>query len=102
MGFVMNYEEKLSFCTNNKKDMFRQMKNNPKIEICAAANGKWLRICGRVGFNPSKAAKEKALKMAPPLEKMYSADDGIFEIFHFDEATAVFSDMQGGRKEIKI
>jgi uncharacterized pyridoxamine 5'-phosphate oxidase family protein len=33
---------------------------------------------------------------------MYSADDGLFEIFHFDEAVAVFSDMQGGSKEVKI
>jgi uncharacterized pyridoxamine 5'-phosphate oxidase family protein len=102
MGFVMNYEGKLSFTTNNKKDMFRQMKNNPKIEICAAANGKWLRIYGGVSFNPSKAAKEKALEIAPVLRGMYSADDGLFEIFHFDEAVAVFSDMQGGRKEVKI
>ncbi|MDR2029213.1 MAG: pyridoxamine 5'-phosphate oxidase family protein, partial [Treponema sp.] len=35
MGFVMEYEGKLSLCTNNRKDMYRQMKENPKIEICA-------------------------------------------------------------------
>jgi uncharacterized pyridoxamine 5'-phosphate oxidase family protein len=103
MGFVMNYEGKLSFCTNNKKEMFAQMKANPRVEICASApDGKWLRICGTIGFNPAGAAKEKALEIAPQLKRMYSVDDGIFEIFHFGNAAAVFSDMQGGRKEVKL
>jgi uncharacterized pyridoxamine 5'-phosphate oxidase family protein len=103
MGFVMNYNGKLSFGTNNKKDMFKQMKANPKIEICASSqDGKWLRIYGSVAFNPDRAAKEKALEIVPSLKNMYSADDGIFEIFHFEKAVAVFSDMQGGKKEITI
>ena len=103
MGFVMNYEGKLSFCTNNKQDMFKQIKANPKIEICASApDGKWLRICGTVAFNPDRAAKEKALEIMPLLKNMYSVDDGIFEIFHFEKAAAVFSDMQGGKKETAI
>jgi len=103
MGFVMIYEGKLSFSTNNKKEMYKQMKANPKIEICASTpDGKWLRICGNAAFNPNKAAKEKALETMPVLKNMYSPDDGIFEIFHFENALAVFSDMQGGKKEVKI
>ena len=103
IGFVMIYEGKLSFCTNNKKDMFKQMKANPKIEICASSpDGKWLRIRGSVGFNSNRAAKEKALEIMPMLKNMYSVDDGIFEIFHFENAHAVFSDMKGGKKELKI
>ncbi|MDR0322279.1 MAG: pyridoxamine 5'-phosphate oxidase family protein [Treponema sp.] len=102
MGFVMVYDGKLCFCTSNKKDMFRQMKNNPKVEVCASKDGKWLRISGKVVFNPDKAAKEKALEVRPNLKNKYSVNDDIFEIFHFESATAVFSDMQGGRKEVKI
>jgi uncharacterized pyridoxamine 5'-phosphate oxidase family protein len=103
MGFVMVYEGKLSFCTNNKKEMFKQMKANPRIEICASTpDGKWLRICGNAVFNSNKAAKEKALEIMPVLKNMYSPDDGIFEIFHFENALAFFSDMQGGKKEVKI
>jgi uncharacterized pyridoxamine 5'-phosphate oxidase family protein len=103
MGFVMSYEGTLSFCTNNKKDMFKQIQANPKIEVCASTpEGKWLRICGTVAFNPDRAAKEQALEIMPYLKSMYSADDGIFEIFHFEKAIAVFSDMQGGKKEVAI
>jgi uncharacterized pyridoxamine 5'-phosphate oxidase family protein len=103
MGFVMEYEGKLSLCTNNRKDMYRQMKENPKIEICASSpEGKTLRVAGTVAFNPARAAKEKALEIMPDLKGLYSPDDGIFEIFYFESGPAVFSDMQGGRREIRI
>lgn len=102
MGFVMIYEGKLSFCTNNKKDMFKQMKANPNIEIGASKDGKWLRVHGKIAFNANKAAKEKALEVMPALKNMYSVDDGIFEIFHFEKGVAVFCDMQGGKKEIDL
>ena len=103
MGFVMIFDGKLSFSTNNKKEMFKQMKANPKIEICACTpDRKWLRISGSIVFNPNRAAKEKALETMPNLKNMYSPDDGIFEIFHFESANAVFSDMKGLKKEVKI
>jgi uncharacterized pyridoxamine 5'-phosphate oxidase family protein len=103
MGFVMEYAGKLSFGTNNKKDMFKQMKANPKIEICAcSADGKTLRVSGPVGFNSEREAKVQALEINPHLKNMYSADDGIFEIFHFEKALAVFSDMQGNKREVRI
>jgi uncharacterized pyridoxamine 5'-phosphate oxidase family protein len=96
LGFVMEYDGKLSFCTNNKKAMFRQMKLNPKVEISAAsADGKTLRITGTVDFNPSRAAREKALEIMPILKNMYSADDGIFEIFYIKKGAAAITDMAG-------
>jgi uncharacterized pyridoxamine 5'-phosphate oxidase family protein len=55
-----------------------------------------------VAFNPSKAAKEKALEISPTLKNRYTADDDAFQIFHFEKAVAVFSDLQGGKKEVKI
>ncbi|AEF81603.1 pyridoxamine 5'-phosphate oxidase family protein [Leadbettera azotonutricia] len=103
MGFVMEYEGKLCFCTNNKKEMYKQMKANPKIEISACGNeGKTLRIAGSVAFNTSREAKVKALEVNPHLKTMYSPDDGIFEVFYFIQGTAVFGDMKGGKKEVKL
>ena len=55
-----------------------------------------------MAFNPDRAAKEKALEIMPYLKNMYSVDDGIFEIFHFEKAIAIFSDMQGGTREVAI
>jgi uncharacterized pyridoxamine 5'-phosphate oxidase family protein len=103
MGFVMDYEGKLSFCTNNKKEMFKQMKANPKVEISAAApDGKTLRITGVVGFNPSMDAKVKALEIMPELKSMYAPGDGVFEVFHIEKGAAVFIETSGEKREITL
>jgi uncharacterized pyridoxamine 5'-phosphate oxidase family protein len=104
MGFVMNYQGKLTLCTSNKKPMYQQMKANPKIEISAISGDmKTLRVFGKVSFVTSKESQEKALEIAPQLKGMYSVGDGLFEIFAFESgSTAVFSDMKGGSREVKL
>jgi uncharacterized pyridoxamine 5'-phosphate oxidase family protein len=103
MGLAMEFEGKLCFGTNNKKEMYKQLKANPKMEIAATLpSGKTLRISGPVSFNTKREAKVAALEIAPFLKRMYGPDDGVFEIFQFDRATAVFSDMTGAAKEIKF
>ncbi|MDR2795663.1 MAG: pyridoxamine 5'-phosphate oxidase family protein [Spirochaetaceae bacterium] len=102
MGVAFDYKGKLSFCTNNTKKLFAQMKANRKVEVCASDGNKWVRVSGTVAFNPERDAKEKALEAAPMLKNIYKVDDGIFEIFHFENAVAVFEDMQGNKKELKL
>ncbi|GHU43275.1 NimC/NimA family protein [Spirochaetia bacterium] len=102
MGFFMEYKGKLCFSTNNTKPMFAQMKANPNIEICAYSGGKWLRVAGKIAFNTEREARVAALEAMPSLGKMYNPDDGKFEIFHFESATAHFSDMQGNNREVKF
>jgi uncharacterized pyridoxamine 5'-phosphate oxidase family protein len=103
LGFVMDYKGKLSFCTSNKKEMFKQMRANPKVEIGAAtADGKILRITGTVGFNPSRDARVKALEIMPALKDMYAPDDGVFEIFHIEQGAAVFIEISGEKREISL
>jgi uncharacterized pyridoxamine 5'-phosphate oxidase family protein len=102
LGVAFEYKGRLSFCTNNTKKMFAQLKKNPKAEICASTGDKWVRVTGTAAFNSEREAKEKALEAAPMLKNLYKVDDGIFEIFHFENAVAVFEDMQGNKKEIKL
>jgi uncharacterized pyridoxamine 5'-phosphate oxidase family protein len=103
MGFVMEYQGKLTLCTNNKKPMYQQIKANPKIEISAtSADGQTLRVFGKVVFVTSKDSKQKALEVMPHLKGMYSVEDDLFELFAFEGATAVFSDMKGGKREITL
>ncbi|MDR2343423.1 MAG: pyridoxamine 5'-phosphate oxidase family protein [Spirochaetaceae bacterium] len=102
MGVAFDYKGKLSFCTNNTKKVFAQLKANRKAEICASTGDKWVRVSGTVGFTPEREAKEKALEAAPMLKDIYKVDDGVFEIFYFENAVAVFEDMQGNKKEIKL
>ncbi|AEG59087.1 pyridoxamine 5'-phosphate oxidase family protein [Desulforamulus ruminis] len=102
-GFVMEYEGKLCFCTNNQKDVYKQLKANPNVEISTTSKtGEWLRLKGKVVFNTSKQSKQAALEAAPALSKMYSVDDSIFEIFYIENAEATFRDFNGGFRTIQF
>ncbi len=102
-GFIMKYDGKLCFCTNNGKNVYKQMKANPHIEICTTGkSGDWLRLKGKAVFCTSKESKQAALAAAPYLSNMYRVDDGIFEIFSIDEAEAVFSNMKGESRTVRL
>jgi uncharacterized pyridoxamine 5'-phosphate oxidase family protein len=102
-GFAMEYEGKLCFCTNNQKDVYKQLKANPKFEISVASKtGEWLRLKGKAVFITSRESKKAALDTMPSLRNLYSEEDSIFEIFYADEAEATFYDMSGPVKTVKI
>ncbi|MDR2006972.1 MAG: pyridoxamine 5'-phosphate oxidase family protein [Acidaminococcales bacterium] len=86
LGFVMEYDGKLCFCTSNQKDMCKQIKANPQVEICALVGRDILRVAGKAVFITSAASRQKALEVMPALSAKYSVDDKIFEIFALEGA----------------
>jgi uncharacterized pyridoxamine 5'-phosphate oxidase family protein len=103
-GFVMEHEDKLWFCTNNKKDVYKQLKANPSFEISTTSpEGRWIRLKGKAVFNTTPVVKAKALEINPKLKKMYSVEDKLFELFYIEEGEATFTSMMGGEtKTIKF
>ncbi|MBC2578884.1 pyridoxamine 5'-phosphate oxidase family protein [Clostridium sp. DJ247] len=102
-SFVMEYEDKLCFATNNKKPFYAQLMTNPNIEISAATkDGRWLRMSGKAVFCTKKEAKSQALDIMPALKHMYSVEDEIFEIFYLENALANFYSMNGDNKTINL
>lgn len=91
-GAVFEYEGKLYIVTNNTKNCFKQMIQNPKVEICGMnKKGKWIRITGEVANDDRREVKELALETIPFLKSMYSIDDGVFAILYFTKGTATIS-----------
>jgi uncharacterized pyridoxamine 5'-phosphate oxidase family protein len=90
-GFTMVRNNALYFCTNNTKDVYKQMVKNPDIEISAmGSDGTWLRIRGKVAFDGSRESKVQAFEESPMLLKIYpkGADDETYITFCFTEAQA--------------
>jgi len=89
-GFVMKRNNKLYFCTNKTKDVYKQLEKNPDIEISDMGNNVWLRIRGRIAFDETREAKAQAFEVSPNLLKIYpkGADDETFVTFYFTEAVA--------------
>lgn len=102
-GFVMEYEGKLHFCTNNQKKVFKQLQANPYFEVSTASpEGRWIRLRGKAVFNTTPATKAKALGLMPTLKSMYSVEDSLFEVFYIDEGEADFCSMTGESKTVKL
>lgn len=103
MGFVMEWDGKLTFCTSNQKDMYKQLVANPHVEICCvAANYDTLRLCGKVVFCTTEETQRKALEVMPTLSKMYAVGDSKFEIFCLDHVQAVRQTMSGEKKILTV
>ena len=91
-GGISEFEGKLYIPTNNQKKVFKQMMENPNIEICGMVNGRWIRIEAEV-VNDTRREARKAMLDAygEALTRMYSLDDGIFEVLYLKNATATIS-----------
>ena len=95
-GAVSEINGKVYICTNNTKPVFKQMKENPKVEICGfAADGTWIRIAAKAIPDPDRDVKAAMLNEIPALSGMYSVDDGIFEVLYLGDATATISSFAG-------
>jgi uncharacterized pyridoxamine 5'-phosphate oxidase family protein len=91
-GAVMDYCERVYFCTNNRKPVFQQLTANPRVEIAAcAAGGDWIRITGSAVVDDSEAARAAMLEAHPGLKRMYSADDGLYEVFYLTDANVTIN-----------
>lgn len=87
-GAVCEFEDKLYIITNNKKEVYRQMKANPQVAICGMVQGKWIRVSGQVEEDlrrEARVAMMEANKAA--LSSMYTVDDHLMTVFRFVKGT---------------
>ena len=90
-GSVDIFEGKLYIQTGKVKAVAKQIAANPKVELCAFKDGRWLRITGELVEDDRREAKKHMLDSYPVLRRMYSEDDGNTLVLYFKNATAVFS-----------
>lgn len=89
-GTVDIFEDRLYIQTGKVKAVSRQIQANPKVELCAFADGKWLRVTGTLVRDDRVEAKAHMLDNYPSLKAMYSAEDDNTEVLYFKDATATF------------
>ena len=90
-GTVAVFEGKLYIQTGKVKAVSKQLQANPKAEICAFADGAWLRVAGKLIRDDRIEAKKYMLDQYPSLQAMYSAEDDNTEVLYFEDAAATFS-----------
>jgi uncharacterized pyridoxamine 5'-phosphate oxidase family protein len=87
-GAVAEFEDKLYLVTNNKKDVYRQMLANPKVEISAMHDNTWIRLTAEAVHDDRREARVHMLQENPGLGNMYNPDDNLVEVLYLKNATA--------------
>ena len=101
-GTAHIFENKLYIQTGKVKDVSKQIHANPKVEVCAFKDGKWLRMAGELVEDDRVEARQSMLDAYPSLQSMYKADDGNTEVFYFKDATATFSSFTDAPEVVKF
>ncbi|BAE82826.1 pyridoxamine 5'-phosphate oxidase family protein [Desulfitobacterium hafniense] len=91
-GTVAIFEDKLYIQTGKVKDVYKQLKASPNVEICSVQeDGKWIRVAAVAVEDDRLEAKQHMLDAYPSLQGRYKADDDNTIVFYLQDATATFS-----------
>lgn len=90
-GTVMVYEGKLCIQTGKVKPVSKQIAANPKVELCAFCEVRWIRVSGELARDDRVEVKKAMLDRYPSLRRMYDEHDENTEVLYFTHGTATFS-----------
>lgn len=94
--FSLEQAGKLWFCTNNTKDVYKDMQENPYIEISVSSPSyAWLRLHGKAVFENNMPVKEECMKNPIVKGQYQTADNPLFAVFYLAEAHATLADFSG-------
>ena len=103
LGAHIERDGKEYFTVGDFKPVYRQMKENPLVEIVAFTpkDTKWLRYTGKAVFVDNREIVEQVFENLPHLRKAYSPESGRkMMIFTLEDATARIIDMAGNEEMI--
>ena len=101
-GTVEIFENHLYIQTGKKKDVYKQIENNPYVEICAFKDGKWIRVSGKLIPDNRTEAKKHMLDSYPELRGMYSENDDNTIVLYFEKGKAIISSFTDEPKVIEF
>ena len=101
-GTVNIFEDKLYIQTGRVKDVAKQLRANPKAEICAFKDGTWLRVAGELVDDDRVEPKKAMLDAYPSLRAMYDPEDGNTMVLYFKNAKATFSSFTAAPETVEF
>ena len=101
-GTVNIFEGKLYIQSGKKKDVAKQIAANPKVEISAFKDGRWIRIAGELVEDDRIEAQKSMLDAYPDLAGMYQPGDGNTVVYYFKDAVATISSFTAAPEIIRL
>ena len=101
-GTAEIFENHLYIQTGKKKDVFKQIETNNKVEICGFKDGRWIRVSGKLVLDDRIEAKKDMLDKNPDLRRMYDENDGNTAVLYFESGKATISSFTEAPKTIEF
>jgi len=101
-GTVLLSNGRLYIQTGKIKDVSKQIKADPKVEVCTFKDGTWLRVAGELENDDDHEVKVAMLEKMPELKAMYSADDDNMQMLYFKNAKATFSSFTAAPETVEF
>ncbi len=101
-GTVLLSKGRLYIQTGKIKDVSKQIKADPKVEVCTFKDGTWLRVAGELENDDDHEVKVAMLEKMPELKAMYSADDDNMQMLYFKNAKATFSSFTAAPETVEF
>lgn len=95
-SFCFEMEGKLWFGTNNTKEVYKDLEQNPFVELAVVTSDMiTLRLSGKVIFEDNRKVKEEMMNI-PVIKMQYkTAENPILQCFYLHDIHAIISDMTG-------
>ena len=101
-GTAEIFDNHLYIQTGKKKDVFKQIENNNRVELCGFKDGRWIRVSGSLVLDDRVEAKKDMLDKNPNLRGMYNELDDNTAVLYFEGGEAVISSFTDEPKVIKF
>lgn len=103
IGLHIFVDDKIYFGIGTFKEVYRQMQENPYVEICVCKDQEFLRYYGKAVFETDGKAANVAISSVPFLQKIYNETTGKkLGMFYLENATAEFRTMMGIKEQFSL
>jgi uncharacterized pyridoxamine 5'-phosphate oxidase family protein len=94
-GTINLFDGKLYIQSGRKKEVAKQIRANPKVELSAFDGETWLRVAATLVEDNRTEAQESLLEAYPNLRNRYAVNDGNNIVYYLKDAIATFSTFSG-------
>jgi len=101
-GTVNIFDGKLYIQSGRKKEVAKQIKANPKVELSAFDGEAWIRVTATLVEDSRAEAQESLLEAYPNLRNMYAVNDGNNVVYYLKDAVAAFYTFGGEPKKVRF
>ena len=101
-GFHLLEDDKVYFGTGTFKNVFRQLTENPKVEILAMAGNEFMRYDGTVKIVKDDALLAKVREAIPQIMAMYDKNGWEMGLFYLENGHAEIRGMMDLKEEFDV